>query len=102
MSWLHQSKLAHVADMTNRSRRRTDLVGVLGFIFLGSDVLTCFEDLQNTLFELTLNEKLYLAPVKTIHNCLDVGTGTGIWAIDFGTRNSFAPKPTAPTADVFL
>jgi hypothetical protein len=34
---------------------------------------------------LTLGGKLYLAPIpKDIHNALDVGTGTGIWATDFG------------------
>ncbi|PMD12025.1 S-adenosyl-L-methionine-dependent methyltransferase [Hyaloscypha hepaticicola] len=41
-------------------------------------------DLQNHLFMLTLDGKLQLAPIsKNIHNCLDVGTGTGIWATDF-------------------
>jgi ubiquinone/menaquinone biosynthesis C-methylase UbiE len=34
---------------------------------------------------LTFDAKLHLAPIgKNIHNCLDVGTGTGIWATDFG------------------
>jgi ubiquinone/menaquinone biosynthesis C-methylase UbiE len=42
-------------------------------------------DLQAHLFLLTLDDKLYRAPIgEQIHNCLDVGTGTGIWAIDFG------------------
>ena len=41
-------------------------------------------DLQNHLFLLTLEGKLFLSPIKDIHNCLDVGTGTGIWAMDFG------------------
>ena len=42
-------------------------------------------DLQNHLFSLTPEGKLYLAPLNlsTLHNVLDIGTGTGIWAIDF-------------------
>lgn len=35
---------------------------------------------------LTIDNKLYLAPLKktSISKVLDVGTGTGIWAMDFG------------------
>jgi SAM-dependent methyltransferase len=41
-------------------------------------------DLQNHLFGLTLDGKLHLAPIdKDLHNVLDIGTGTGIWAIEF-------------------
>jgi len=32
-----------------------------------------------------LDHRLYLAPINpNLQTCLDVGTGTGIWAIDFG------------------
>jgi hypothetical protein len=45
-------------------------------------------DLQHHLFTLTFNGKLHIAPLEEIkggiHNVLDIGTGTGIWAIDFG------------------
>jgi ubiquinone/menaquinone biosynthesis C-methylase UbiE len=34
---------------------------------------------------ITLRDELYLAPVKEPHAVLDIGTGTGIWAIEFGT-----------------
>jgi ubiquinone/menaquinone biosynthesis C-methylase UbiE len=41
--------------------------------------------LQHHLFLLTLHGQLHLAPIKPDpHNVLDIGTGTGIWAIDFG------------------
>ena len=42
-------------------------------------------DLQNHLFHLTLEGKLFLAPIdrKALHNVLDIGTGTGIWAVEF-------------------
>jgi len=43
-------------------------------------------DLQHQLFLLSLGS-LHLAPIpKTIHNVLDLGTGTGIWAIDFAEQ----------------
>jgi ubiquinone/menaquinone biosynthesis C-methylase UbiE len=42
-------------------------------------------DLQHHLHRLTLDERLYLAPIKQdVQNVLDVGTGTGLWAIEFG------------------
>ncbi|KAJ9655216.1 hypothetical protein H2201_008853 [Coniosporium apollinis] len=44
-------------------------------------------DLQHAVFGLTIDGKLFLAPAKPIHNCLDVGTGTGIWAIDFADEH---------------
>jgi len=47
-------------------------------------------DLQHHLFNLTLGEKLFICPVaekRRIHRVLDVGTGTGIWAIDFADEH---------------
>jgi len=35
----------------------------------------------------TLNGQLHLAPVTQAHRVLDVGTGTGIWAIDFADEH---------------
>lgn len=47
--------------------------------------LTLCLDLQHELFLITTEYKLALAPLpKDMHHALDVGTGTGIWAIDFG------------------
>ena len=45
-------------------------------------------DLQHHLFGLTLGGgNLYTAPldISKVHRVLDIGTGTGIWAMDFGT-----------------
>lgn len=43
------------------------------------------EDLQHHLFYLTLDGKLYLAPIaEEPRRVLDIATGSGIWAIDFG------------------
>ncbi|KAI8666768.1 hypothetical protein NCS57_00903500 [Fusarium keratoplasticum] len=48
-------------------------------------------DLQHHLFTLTLGGKLYLSPIgkddKPIRRCLDAGTGTGVWAIDFADEH---------------
>ncbi|KAE9374659.1 S-adenosyl-L-methionine-dependent methyltransferase [Stipitochalara longipes BDJ] len=48
-------------------------------------------DLQHHLFRLTMDEKLYLSPIKDdVQNVLDIGTGTGLWAIDFGDEHPSA------------
>ncbi|KAE9578022.1 hypothetical protein CGMCC3_g5757 [Colletotrichum fructicola] len=45
-------------------------------------------DLQHNLFLLTLDNKLGLAPPNepdsSVQRVLDIGTGTGIWAVEFG------------------
>lgn len=41
-------------------------------------------DLQHHLFYLTFGGKLHLAPIERPRNAVDIGTGTGIWAVDFG------------------
>lgn len=41
--------------------------------------------MQHHLWYMTLDDKLFLAPIKeNPQHVLDIGTGTGIWAIDFG------------------
>lgn len=53
--------------------------------------LICEPDLQHTLFLLTFSDKLGMAPPCDKGACaghvLDIGTGTGIWAIDFGDEH---------------
>ncbi|KPM35008.1 hypothetical protein AK830_g11569 [Neonectria ditissima] len=48
-------------------------------------------DLQHHLFLLTFNGKLHLSPAGTdgrvLHNVLDVGTGTELWALDFADEH---------------
>lgn len=44
------------------------------------------------MYYLTLDGKLYAAPVpkeQKLDRVLDLGTGTGIWAMDFGTFDHF-------------
>lgn len=38
-------------------------------------------DLAHHIYLLTMEGKLHLAPLGNPHNVLDVGTGTGIWAM---------------------
>jgi SAM-dependent methyltransferase len=48
-------------------------------------------DLMHHLHKLILDGNIYLAPIgKNIHRAYDVGTGTGIWAIDFADEHPSA------------
>ncbi|KAE8441212.1 hypothetical protein EG329_005612 [Mollisiaceae sp. DMI_Dod_QoI] len=61
------------------------------------------QDMAHHLWLLTFDNKLYLAPILNPHNVLDVGTGTGIWAIDMAdafpsaTVTGIDLSPTQPT-----
>ncbi|KAK1978795.1 methyltransferase domain-containing protein [Colletotrichum cereale] len=43
-------------------------------------------DLQHTIALRIFNNELGLAPISKPHRVLDIGTGTGIWAIEFADR----------------
>ncbi|KAH7360408.1 S-adenosyl-L-methionine-dependent methyltransferase [Rhexocercosporidium sp. MPI-PUGE-AT-0058] len=44
-------------------------------------------DMQHQLWHMTLHSQLFLAPIaENPQHALDIGTGTGIWAIDFANR----------------
>ncbi|KAK4185785.1 phosphoethanolamine n-methyltransferase 3 [Podospora australis] len=48
------------------------------------------QELNHHLYTLTLDDKLYLAPLETIQSLqkvLDAGCGTGLWAIDFADEH---------------
>lgn len=45
-------------------------------------------DFMHVAFQMTYAEKLFLAPVTKLKSALDVGTGTGSWAIDLGQSHS--------------
>lgn len=47
-------------------------------------------DLFHHIFTLTFGGHLHLAPLKDPQRVLDIGTGTGIWAIEFGDANPSA------------
>lgn len=46
-------------------------------------------DLVHEMFFLAMEDRLYLAPLKDdISSILDIGTGTGIWAMQMGRNTS--------------
>ncbi|KAF2642299.1 S-adenosyl-L-methionine-dependent methyltransferase [Massarina eburnea CBS 473.64] len=62
-------------------------------------------DLQHQAFRLTLDGRLYSAPIpKDVQNVLDVGCGTGIWTIEFADEHPSATvigtdlSPIQPTS----
>ncbi|CAG8951506.1 hypothetical protein HYFRA_00007422 [Hymenoscyphus fraxineus] len=55
-------------------------------------------DLQHELCKMSLHGRLHLAPLKeeSLQHALDFGTGTGIWAMGFGTPYIIA-QPCVPS-----
>ncbi|KAK4207959.1 S-adenosyl-L-methionine-dependent methyltransferase [Rhypophila decipiens] len=48
-------------------------------------------DITHHYMTLLLDDRLYLAPIRPdVQKVLDIGTGTGIWAIDFGDQHPSA------------
>jgi 2-polyprenyl-3-methyl-5-hydroxy-6-metoxy-1,4-benzoquinol methylase len=41
-------------------------------------------DFQHKIFYITFDRKLFTCPVEKLDRVLDVGTGTGIWSMNFG------------------
>jgi len=58
---------------------------------MSSTFTDVYLDLQHHLFLLTLDHKLGLAPPNKpdskVERVLDLGTGTGIWAVDFADEH---------------
>lgn len=60
-------------------------------------------DLLHHIYSLILDGEIHIAPIKTPQRVLDIGTGTGIWAVDFAEYDtnlfelsllaSFYPSP---------
>lgn len=46
------------------------------------------------LFNISCDGALALAPIGNPKRVLDIATGTGIWAMEFGTLPPLAPQPT--------
>ncbi len=43
-------------------------------------------DIKYASLQMLLNDKIVFAPLEDPHEILDIGTGTGIWAIDCGEQ----------------
>lgn len=55
------------------------------------------QDISHHMWSLMLRGELYIAPVENPHRILDVGTGTGIWAIDCAEKH---PEATVKGIDL--
>ena len=58
---------------------------------LTTDILP--PDLQHHSFKIMLDGNLNLAPITNPQRVLDLATGTGIWAIEFGSSSPLTPPP---------
>ncbi len=75
------------AELTSRSSRNLALVCFI--VPCVSSSLLTGTDLQHHMSLVTLENKLCLSPLHdNIKRVLDVGTGSGIWAIEFGSFQS--------------
>jgi methylase of polypeptide subunit release factors len=43
-------------------------------------------DFEHHIFSLLLDGELHMAPLKSPQRILDLGTGTGIWAVDMADK----------------
>lgn len=57
-------------------------------------------DILHHMLTLLLDNKLFLAPIEKPQKVLDVGTGTGIWAIDFADQFSSAEVIGTDLSDI--
>lgn len=59
-------------------------------------------DLMHEVFVAGMGDKLFFAPVNgEMSRVLDIGTGTGIWAIQLGWSNILETKTQKSPADPF-
>jgi tRNA1(Val) A37 N6-methylase TrmN6 len=77
-----------IHHLDSYSQRKIDLVGITYRFSASISSQLINADLQHHLYTLSLDGALGLAPPNSkgsrLNRVLDVGTGTGIWAIDFG------------------
>jgi SAM-dependent methyltransferase len=66
------------------SESRIDSVSTSLCLGVSLELMSLCLDLQHHSFKIMLDGKLHLAPLSNPQRVLDLATGTGIWAIDFG------------------
>lgn len=87
------------------TRRRTNGSACLPLPIVPSTRLTVssLPDFQHHIFYLSLDGRLGLAPPNlpgaSVGRVLDLGTGTGIWAMDFGDEHPEAEVGSFPPTD---
>ncbi|TGZ76702.1 S-adenosyl-L-methionine-dependent methyltransferase [Ascodesmis nigricans] len=84
-----------VRDYIYENGRRYHRYGETGKYILPNDEDRL--DLMHHILLMALGGDLHMAPVKNPHHVLDCGTGTGIWALDFGDQH---PEATVTGVDL--
>ncbi|KAK1765999.1 S-adenosyl-L-methionine-dependent methyltransferase [Phialemonium atrogriseum] len=86
-----ESLRSSIADYTYKHGRRYHGFHDVEYWGPNDDKQQNAEDLGHEMYRTILGGKLYLAPIpENVQNVLDVGCGTGIWAIDFADANPSA------------
>lgn len=80
----HGHHLTMTANRTLDRKRKIVLVSRFAMI---TNFAEKYADFQTHLTWISLNKQQTHAPFGTIHRALDVGCGTGLWAIDFGENH---------------
>ncbi|KAL2880568.1 hypothetical protein SGCOL_003939 [Colletotrichum sp. CLE4] len=78
------SLASHVRDYSFENRRRYHRYKEGQYHFPNDDDEQEREDMKHTMVVHLCGGKLHSAPLKSPQRIIDVGTGTGIWAIDMG------------------
>ncbi|MCJ1351091.1 MAG: hypothetical protein MMC33_001073 [Icmadophila ericetorum] len=86
------SLASNVTDYKNENGRRYHAYKEGSYIYPNDEKESDRLDIVHKLVEVVLHGKLYLAPIQNPARVLDIGTGTGIWAMEMGDQH--------PTADI--
>lgn len=76
-----------IKDYRTENGRRYNAFGDQDYWAPNDDTAQEHYDLGHELFNRTFNGKLCTAPIENPMNVLDIGTGTGIWAMDFAEQH---------------
>lgn len=97
---MHIGRRYHSYYGTNKNLNPTDEVGTIShacvILHQGFKLRSCVKteqdrlDLHHEIFLLLLNRELHKAPLSHPQRILDIGTGTGIWAIDMADKYPMA------------
>lgn len=72
---------------------------MIGYLLPNDETEADRLDMIHEMMLAIMDRKLFLAPIKSPQRVIDLGTGTGIWAIDFGMLSILDHRiPTHDTA----
>jgi hypothetical protein len=79
-----------VRDFAFENNRRYHKFREGSYHFPNDDLEQAREDMKHCMIVNLCDGKLHFAPLKNLQAVLDVGTGTGIWAVD----SAYSPLPS--------